>query len=178
DLELGGVLEVAALRVLDPGLGLLIVVEALERLDGVLGLALEHVPDGDDVDLRGLAVHHLVGVQDVADGPGAAAATPDQPDPDPVALGGERPGGEAGEGDGPGGGRGLEEVAAVGRIASRHGRSSSVRGWRRTPVGNTPSQPEGLGEFMWRFPRALPWAMLSHPFGLKTRSPAVTGRRS
>jgi hypothetical protein len=53
----------------------------------------------------------------------------------------------------------------------RRGRSFSPQGWDSIAQGNalgTLSQPFGLRIIVNPFPRALPWAMLSQPCGLKT----------
>src|SRR5207237_7047903 len=79
-------------------------VPLLEGVERPLDLVLEHVAQGGDLDV-------LVGVEDVADGPGPAAAATDDADLDVAGALGEQ---VAGEGQGAGGdGPGGQEVAAV-----------------------------------------------------------------
>ena len=89
-----------------------------ERLHRVLGPVLECVRDGDDLELRRLAVDLLLGVEDVLDGPHAATAAADEADLDGVAPAGrEQPGRRRHRGRH--GGGGLQEVTTI-----RHGKSS------------------------------------------------------
>ena len=65
----------------------------LDARQGGLGLALDQVAYGGDLDV-------LVGLQDVPQGPGPAAAAPDDADVDGLAALGEQAAGPAGPGPG------------------------------------------------------------------------------